>query len=70
MKSYIVVVINIRSNFIPCMYLLGVVRYENMYSHPTNYLYLSISMGIEGNLVFITKQKINQKILKNLLYLS
>lgn len=48
-KGSVVAVMNIRQVIVPCVGVFIIVHPNNMYNHPIDYFYLSISLGMEGN---------------------
>jgi len=48
-KSFVVVMLNTRKDFISCIWIIWVVHSKDMYNHHVYYLCLSIGMGMEGN---------------------
>jgi hypothetical protein len=46
-KGFVVVVLNIRKAFIPCMWIIRVVHFEDMYNHHVNYFCLSMFWGMD-----------------------
>jgi hypothetical protein len=49
MKGSIVAMLKIWKSLIPCTWMLGVVYFLDMHNHHVEYLYLSISFGVEGS---------------------
>jgi hypothetical protein len=47
-KGFVVVVLNIGDNIIPCAWMFGVVHAQDMCDHSIDGLCLSIILGVEG----------------------
>ena len=45
MDNYIVVMMEIGEDFIPCAWMLRVVHVQEVYDHPIDKIYLAISLG-------------------------
>jgi hypothetical protein len=48
MKGYVVTVLNIGENLIPCAWMFGVVHVQDMHDHSVDELYMAISLGDVG----------------------
>jgi hypothetical protein len=48
-EGSIVAMLNIRKDLIPCAWMFGVVHSQDMHNHHVDYLYFSISLGVEGS---------------------
>jgi len=46
-ESYVVVVLDIGEDFIPCVWMLRVVHAQDVHDHPIDDLCLAISLGVE-----------------------
>jgi hypothetical protein len=49
MEIYVVVVLNIGENLIPCAWIIGVVHVQYMHDHPIDDLCLANNLGVEGS---------------------
>jgi hypothetical protein len=72
-KGFVVATLNIRKDFIPCTWILGIVHYEDMQNHLVDYPYFSIDLRWKivalASLVSIIFHSLGQKVLRNLLSL-
>jgi hypothetical protein len=48
-EGYVVAMLNIRKDFIPCMFIFGIIHPRDINNHPIDYLCLSISLWVEGS---------------------
>jgi hypothetical protein len=48
-KSFGVAILDTRKTLIPCARMFIVVHFEDIYNYLVDYLYLSISVGVEGS---------------------
>jgi hypothetical protein len=49
MYGYVVIVVNIGKNLIPCAHMLGILNVKNMQDHLVDNLGLAICLGVEGH---------------------
>jgi hypothetical protein len=48
-EGSIVAMLNIRKDFIPCVWMFGIIHSQDMDNHHVDYLYFSISLWVEGS---------------------
>jgi hypothetical protein len=48
MYGFVVIVLNIGKNLIPCSWMLGILHVQDMHDHPLDNLSLAICLGVEG----------------------
>jgi hypothetical protein len=46
MEGFVVAMLNIRKDFIPCAWMFGVVHSQNMHNHFVDHLYFSITQNM------------------------
>ena len=49
MEGFVVAMLNIRKDLIPCVWMLGVVHAHDVHNHLVDNFCLSISLGVEGS---------------------
>ena len=49
MESYVVAVLDIGEDFIPCEWILCVLQVQNVHDNPVDDLCLAIGLGMEGH---------------------
>jgi hypothetical protein len=49
MYGFVVTMLNIGNNLIPCAQMLGIVNAQNMHDHPVDDLSVAIYLGVEGH---------------------
>jgi hypothetical protein len=71
MEIHVVNMLDIGKTLIPCMWMLRIVHVQDVQNHVIGNLGLAISLGVESSgflsLVSNRDQRLNQKVLRNLL---